>query len=80
MSGRGIDEIRPLAPTLGALVPLLALPVAELNGVYGLRLHISPPDWPCQPYATPNRRYDGHQPTLDKQAAVLAKLATAAVG
>jgi hypothetical protein len=28
----------------------------------------------------PNRRYDGHQPTLDKQAAVLAKLATAAVG
>jgi len=24
--------------------------------------------------------FDGHQPTLDKQAAVLAKLATAAVG
>ena len=54
MSGRGIDEIRPLAPTLGGLPPLLPLPVAELNGVYCRRLHISPPRTvPVSPYAMP---------------------------
>ena len=45
VSGRGIDEIRPLAPALGALLPLLPLPVPKLSSVYRPRLHISPPQW-----------------------------------
>src|SRR5438128_2670850 len=53
-SGRGVDEIRPLAPALGARLPLLPLSVSELNGVYCLRIH---PDllvcrW--EPYAIPS--------------------------
>ena len=58
VSSRGIDEIRPLAPALGALLPLLPLPVAELNGVYCLRVHISPPSARRRPYAMPRSATD----------------------
>src|SRR5687767_5827432 len=58
VSRRGIDEIRPLAPALGALVPLLPLPVAELHGVHCLRLHISPPDWAVPTICDADQRYD----------------------
>src|SRR4051794_20503791 len=60
MSGRGIDDIRPLAPALGALVPLLSLPVAELNCVYCRRLHLSPPDWAVPTICDAGRRYRSH--------------------
>src|SRR5215218_10632104 len=52
--------MRPLAPALGALVPLLPLPVAELNGVYCLRLHISPPDWAVPTICDADRHYRPH--------------------
>src|SRR5215218_7864135 len=52
--------MRPLAPALGALVPLLPLPVAELNGVYCLRLHISPPDWAVPTICDADWRYRPH--------------------
>src|SRR4029453_13209255 len=65
------------APALGALLPLLPLPVAELNGVYWLRLHISPRIGPLPTICDAARQTDSDtrdSAMIGRMAAFLAAL------